>query len=286
MKIETITHPSGDQLPLLLDDDGLPIPAPNEFILSRRYLSTNTLVRNLRELAVLYRWLESRKIDLNERISSKHQFTEAEIIGGLIESLRRDQENRGTVKKIMVRPNTYNQRLTTVRQYLSWCFDVEAGLTATDDQKYDRIRENKKRLLHFLDRAFINAPPSNKGLRKGLDDKEINFLLSKLDPLADDAFGKDPAVRYRNYVATMIMLFYGLRPGELLSLKVTDIEMGAISGIRVTRRPPDPKDTRKPRPQIKRNGRVLLIEDPVFARHLEVYITEWRDLLLSLIILF
>jgi len=66
--IETITHPSGDQLPILLDGDGLPIPSPNEFILSRRYLSTNTLVRNLRELAVFYRWLG--KSDLRERILS------------------------------------------------------------------------------------------------------------------------------------------------------------------------------------------------------------------------
>ncbi len=62
MKIETITHPSGDQLPILLDSDGLPTPAPNEFILSRRHLSTNTLVRNLRELAVLYRWLKKEAL--------------------------------------------------------------------------------------------------------------------------------------------------------------------------------------------------------------------------------
>jgi hypothetical protein len=56
MKVETITHESGDLLPLLLDSDGMPIPAPNEFIISRRSLSPNTLIRNLRELSVLYLW--------------------------------------------------------------------------------------------------------------------------------------------------------------------------------------------------------------------------------------
>ena len=35
MKVETIRHKTGDLLPLLLDDDHLPIPAPNEFIISR-----------------------------------------------------------------------------------------------------------------------------------------------------------------------------------------------------------------------------------------------------------
>ena len=77
----------------------------------------------------------------------------------------------------------------------------------------------------------------------------------------------------------MIMLYYGLRPGELLSLRVEDVEIGAISSIRVERRSPDPLDMRKPRPQIKRNGRVLPINDQVFAKSLDIYITEWRDFL-------
>ncbi|HAJ0238958.1 TPA: integrase, partial [Escherichia coli] len=48
MRIVTVSHRSGDLLPILLDGDGLPIPSPNEFLLSRRNLSTNTLIRNLR----------------------------------------------------------------------------------------------------------------------------------------------------------------------------------------------------------------------------------------------
>ena len=67
MKIEVITHPSGDQLPMLVDNNGLPIPTPNEFIIGRRNLSTNTLIRNLRELSVFYSWLEHEKVDLWKR---------------------------------------------------------------------------------------------------------------------------------------------------------------------------------------------------------------------------
>ena len=52
MRVETVVHSSGDLLPILLDDDGLPIPSPNEFVMGRRNLSTNTLIRNLRELSV------------------------------------------------------------------------------------------------------------------------------------------------------------------------------------------------------------------------------------------
>lgn len=77
----------------------------------------------------------------------------------------------------------------------------------------------------------------------------------------------------------MFFLYYGLRPGELLSLRVEDVEIGAISSIRVHRRPPDPKDTRKPRPQIKRNGRVLPIEDSNFAKFLDAYIMQDLEIL-------
>ena len=83
MRVEVITHKSGDQLPILLDSDGLPIPTPNEYILGRRSLSTNTLVRNLRELAIFYRWLERETIDLWHRIQTGRAFTEAEVKSGI-----------------------------------------------------------------------------------------------------------------------------------------------------------------------------------------------------------
>ncbi|HIC8497237.1 TPA: tyrosine-type recombinase/integrase, partial [Escherichia coli] len=107
MRIVTVSHRSGDLLPILLDGDGLPIPSPNEFLLSRRNLSTNTLIRNLRELSVLYRWLEDRQIDLRARLKIGTLFTEAEFSGGLIEFLRKDMESEDKV----VSPHTFNNRL-------------------------------------------------------------------------------------------------------------------------------------------------------------------------------
>src|SRR5436190_456572 len=116
MKIEVVTHPSGDQLPMLVDDNGLPIPTPNEFLMGRRFLSTNTLIRNLRELSVLYSWLEHEKIDLWKRIKTGQSFSEAEIKGGMIEALRRDQAIERKITRITISPNTFNQRLTTACQ--------------------------------------------------------------------------------------------------------------------------------------------------------------------------
>lgn len=281
MKVEIITHESGDLLPILLDSDGMPIPAPNEFIISRRALSPNTIVRNLRELSVFYSWLEKQSIDLDSRVHSIRPFTEAEIKGSLIEFLRQDHEKHRNVTKLVVTPNTFNQRLMTVRQYLVWYFDVAIGSLPNSSKNYELILENKKRSLEFIETSFISSSPSNRSQRKGLNEKEIDFLVTILNPDNSDVYGRDPAVRYRNYILTMIMLYYGLRPGELLSLRVEDIEIGAISSIRVELRSPDPLDKRRPRPQIKRNGRVLPIVDSLFVKSLDTYIMEWRDILES-----
>lgn len=279
MKVEIIDHESGDQLPILLDKDGLPITMPFEFVLGRRALGTNTLVRNLRELSVLFKWLESEGIDIWNRISSGKGFTEAEIRGGLIESLRREQFQSRKVKKLSVSPNTFNQRLTTVRQFFGLYFDIYLGSILFNDLSYERIRDQKNRTLAWLDSSFISAPPKNCTKQKGLSLKQAKFLVNCLRPESKKRFGLNSAVNFRNYILVMIMLNYGLRPGEVLSLKVEDIEFGAISCIKVLRRTSDKEDKRRPRPKIKRNGRVMPIDDTVFAKHLDEYIMHWRDVL-------
>ncbi|MES9943322.1 MAG: site-specific integrase, partial [Candidatus Thiodiazotropha sp. 6PLUC7] len=253
---------------------GLPVVLPNEFVLSRRSLSTNTLVRNLRELAVLYRWLEKGQCELTDKLMAPNSFNEAELKGGLVEALRIDQ---GNGRARAVSPNTFNQRLTTIRQFIGWCMDMLTSQLSMSSLDYERLRERKSFLLKTLDGSFMSATPLKKSLRKGLNEAEVDFLLEVLNPEAVQGFGRDSAVKFRNYVSVGLMLFCGLRPGELLSLRVEDVQVGAISAIKVERRPADPLDTRQPRPKIKRNGRVIAIENRQLAFALNEYIVTWRD---------
>ncbi|EGR4216329.1 tyrosine-type recombinase/integrase [Vibrio cholerae] len=276
MKIELVTHETGEQIPMMLDDSGMPVVLPNEFILARRSLSTNTLVRNLRELSVLYRWLDKSNYDLSAKLLAQNSFNEAELKGGLVEALRIDQAN-GRIN--LVAPNTFNQRLTTIRQFISWCMDVLISQLPLSSLDYERLRERKSFFLKMLEGSFMSATPMKKSLRKGLNEVEVDFLLAVLHPDAKQGFGRDPAVKFRNYVSVGLMLFCGLRPGELLSLRVEDVQVGAISAIKIERRPADPLDVRRPRPQIKRNGRLIPIESRQFAFTLNEYIVTWREVL-------
>lgn len=62
-------------------------------------------------------------------------------------------------------------------------------------------------------------------------------------------------------------------------MRVEDITIGSISSVSIVRRKPDLNDTRKPRPQVKRNGRLLPIENPELVNCLNEYIVDLREIL-------
>lgn len=154
MQIELVTHKTGEQIPIMLDVSGMPVVLPNEFILARRSLSTNTLVRNLIELSVRYRWLDKSNCGLSAKLPAQKLFNEAELKGGLVEALRIDQSN-GRINAVT--PNTFNQRLTTIRQFISWCMDVLTSQLPLSSLDYERLRERKSFLLKMLDGSFMSA---------------------------------------------------------------------------------------------------------------------------------
>ena len=198
MDVEVVLHSSGELLPILLDDDGMPIPLPNEFILSKRHASSNTLIRNLREIKLLYEWFQIHKIDLYERLIKKKPFTEAEIIGSLVEFLRKDHDKRHKTIKIAVKPDTFNQRLITIRQFLDWYIEMYIGTLPFTSNHYQYYVTYKTRLISLLDRCFINSPPTNKSLSKGLSSSEQANLIKRIKP----KMGSQNPIEYRNSLYT------------------------------------------------------------------------------------
>ena len=235
MRVEVITLDHGEELPLLVDAVGLPIPSANEWLLTRRDRAANTLSRNLLELTSLFEWLEEQRIDLWVRISSGKGFTEAEIRGGLLERLRRDRSRRS----VAVGPDTYNKRLDTTARFLKWMFGTCLSSLPSEHRLFDRIQANLDLISRWFSDARMNPEPAKRG-NKGLGNAERNYLIDCLDPSKSgiDSYGKplcrksEPseesrqlmqALRYRNYAMMVLLLFCGLRRGELLSMRVEDV---------------------------------------------------------------
>ncbi|MDG9672314.1 hypothetical protein ONV78_31570 [Hahella sp. CR1] len=61
-------------MPILLGKDDLAVCMGNEFILGRRALAYDALIRDLREVAMLHEWAELHGMDMTNFISGGSAF--------------------------------------------------------------------------------------------------------------------------------------------------------------------------------------------------------------------
>ena len=242
MRIVSIIHSAGHEMPMLVDRDGLPISDPNEWLFGRRSLAPTTQSRILSELVPLYSWAECRGIDIRQRIESGQGFIEAEVISGLVEALRLNSKYENK----RVGNNVLNQRLDTCNAFLKWICNECVARLATNDLRSNRIIVIKGLIDTWLSQCAVAQPVSEKISVKALTVDQQVALIELLHPKIHGV-GKALSAKYRNFVAIMLMLLCGLRRGELLSLRVEDITFGPIPSVDVRIRSPDAADLRKPR---------------------------------------
>ena len=135
MNIVKIKLHNGERLPMLLDSQGLPVVAVNEWILTRRCKSLNALSNIVQELIPLFVWLNYKGEELFSLLRSGRFWSET-FTSGLMEFLQRGQRKGKKVVKLAVRSDTYNKRLSTVRLFLEWCFYVALSDQDTYDHQY------------------------------------------------------------------------------------------------------------------------------------------------------
>ena len=79
----------GERLPLVVSDDGLPVPQPNQWALTvrRPRVQANTLIDDLRTIAHLYDWAQRRSIVLQDRFQTGNGLQPSEL-RSLFQNLR------------------------------------------------------------------------------------------------------------------------------------------------------------------------------------------------------
>lgn len=275
MRVEQVKFPSGERLPMLLDDDDLPVPQACEWFLRRRHLEFNTLMRNANEVLVMHRWGRKRRINLYDRIRTGKQFTEAEL-QSLIEELSRPQPNSNKVVKLAVSPDTRNKRLSTVSSHLLWYLDELIATPSASVELGVKLAAMRQKINNVFQQAFQKSEGSRK-FHKRITLRQARFVQDALDPDGEVLFGRDMRVRARNFIMACLLLFLGLRIGELLSLRVHDVRFGPITYIIVRRRGMSNLDTRQRPARVKRMDRILPIDNARLGILLDDYITEDRS---------
>lgn len=270
---------SGERALFLLDGQGYPLFYPTLFTTSQLRNAgapANTIKNKLAHIVVLLRWQDDRKRDLVNDFRCGRFLTAADI-ASLRDFAQSDMRDVGRAEKrprrpcvvllegrtaqSMARPTVsgpqqYN-RLTTIADYLAFMAMAVTQHTASAhdavqiERMVDLIRRHRPRGIarDFDGDPHAKSPPSD------LIDRFMGVVAVDHP---NNPF-RDPGVRLRNAILFGLLRHTGIRRGELLSLRVGDVDVGHEPIVWVRRNHDDVADPRRYQPVAKTKERPLPI---------------------------
>lgn len=276
---------SGERYSLVVDrSTGLPLYYPNLYLttqLRNRSVAHATMEAEANHLVVLFRYLELRGIDLHERFLRK-KFLESFELDDLRDYLQLKQrgvhrgEKADTVINLIttsasdniVSNKTQYVRLSAVANYLDWY--LKTILDKADQNVMDRIVE--------IGQGIITRRPKKKGrnnnnLNRDLTDDQLGILFESIRPGSEfNPFTE--LVQKRNRLIVLLLFHLGIRGGELLNIRIRDINFNS-NRIAIPRRSDEKDDPRVNEPNSKTLGRLIPLGDAL-AKELHDYIIHDR----------
>ena len=299
-RIKNIKFSYGEEFPLLLRGDGIPCFDPTTYIVSQRRtqgLAANTLRRDLQCIALLYDWAESNEIEIDQRfekckwlsiqeidhlvhychynrkVHSKESPSGATAPSNVVSFESHRMRAKDAPKQI--KRHTMAVRIITIKKYLNWKANRILSSWDQSTRQFATYLETKKLMIEELDARIPKERGRNdENSRQGLTENELKRLIEIFDPYHDENPWKDYNVRFRNNLIFLTLNCLSLRRGELLGIKVEDINFQENT-ILIKRRADDPKDTRIRQPNAKTRDRKLPL-DQQLANLIHLYIREYR----------
>jgi integrase len=298
---------NGERLPLLVDSDsGVPLFLPTVYCvttLRARAKAVNTIDQAVRAILLLHASANRQRIDLYARIGSGQALTLPEIDGlaadarapmtvlagaplnGQSSELQSPHYVRARLEcsRLSARgPEEVPQiglaftanRLRFIRDYLDWLYLRQLGKTplVRARQMLDVARAQTLAMLE----ARIPAA-GNKGdldAREGMSPEAVNKLRSVTEPESPENPWVRVHVRHRNRLIILWALYLGLRRGEMLGVRIDDIDFRKQE-VTIRRRADDPNDPRRRQPNAKTRDRRLPL-GPELVQLTEDYVMQHR----------
>ena len=299
----------GERFPVLFWSDASPAGTPNLYLVCERRsrCAANTLLRDGRSIMHLMAWACAESIDIEERFAARQYLTliEVERLARAChlryETLLNDAKLKeglrsASGRRVIAKPGisaiaaaTVHYHLSAIAEYLRWLGTL-AILRLGDNQESRALDASLSRMIGWL---LTRRPPSGGrnvlGMREGLDEPALTLLLDTISPLktgnkmpalirkwqwSERNPWEDHAIRARNYLMIFTLLSLGIRAGELLNIKISDIDFEQ-NLVTIRRRPDDPDDPRLYKPNVKRLDRKLPLNSAL-AHLLSCYLSEVR----------
>ena len=304
--ITTVVFKNGERFPILIERSrGLPLFDPTVFALSEvrgRNRAHNTIEQVLRAVAVFHLYCDSFGIDVTSRLTDGQLLTLAEI-DSLVQYCRvplashyadtkadcpsvtppkfsrsverlRDAMSR-TVVSDEVSPATATIRLRYIRQYLDWLGRsriLKLKVTDSTRSSLEKVAQTTRDAISA--RLPGNRSDTGTAQREGMDPAAFEQMLAVLEPNAPNNPWTGSHARERNALMVLWLAFLGLRRGELLGVRVSDINFRS-NEVLIPRRADDPLDSRRQQPNAKTNDRLLPLDEHL-VRRTQQYVTGQR----------
>lgn len=270
-------------MPLLCwSDSAQPVLLPLIYLmLRRRHKSVNTIRRDVSVLKWLYEWAEnSLGIDIDYEISSGRIEKISMHFDQFAYWLRSGRVALNVIGCIgqpkpadWLHPKTYNEYLASVKHFLLWAVERYANQLGAESALRHQITEIKNK-VHWRFEALTLGGKTEVDV-KGLDSSEVERIKSLIFFNAPDNPFRSSA-KLRNWIIVNILLETGMRRGELLKLKTTDIhDIDGKFYCVIRRVPDDPTDNRAVQPAQKTLSRTVSISASLFSE-IEQYILTVR----------
>ncbi|MEO8645679.1 site-specific integrase [Pseudomonas sp.] len=274
-----IKSSNGERLVVLVDESGMPLFYPALYVtvhMRGRSLAVNTIQNALDAIKALYAWQGYYGHDI-ESYFSRGELLQAHDVHSLRDfmqiPLRRD--NGDKIVSISGRPvtvSTGNQyaRMSVIADYL--------GFLAGQLQRSSmRASEDTQRMVAQIkaNRPRKSANSNRDRHEKHLDEALLDALEDAMKPGSGNNPTREYAVQVRNALMFSILRVTGLRRGELLNLKVEDIDF-AKNTLKVVRRPDSEDDARAYQPVAKTRERTFPLV-PELVDKIRSYVLAQRN---------
>lgn len=278
----------GERYSLLVDpDSGSPLFHPNLFVTTQvrnRSLSVSTMEAALIAVNVLLTFCSAHGIDLDARCRRRHLLKTSELDAlrdhcqlrfGKQESRRSTVVSFGTrgtkrTRRLVGLSSEY-MRLTHIANYIGWLTNALLG-SSIDEPTARRIESVRRGLLV---RRPMRKRRNELSEARGLSKKQLAALQKVTDVDGDASLFKDTDTRTRNRLILDVLLYLGVRGGELLNIRIRDIDWSRHQLV-IARRPDEVSDPRARQPLVKTLDRRIPLRETL-VEELHAYVVKHRN---------
>lgn len=273
--VRQVVLESGERLPLLCEvSTGQPMAEPLLYALTdlrARGRSSATIHHAMEAIMLLLMVLSRKGIDLNGRLREgvlldTHEIdlvvrSASERMSAYRASPDEQREADVASARNLVSRDTAAGRLLYIHSFLTWRTQFELLRMDPKGKSYEQVRRHFESVCSVLKaRGPCTAARNDFGARQGLAEPDVERVVALMDASSKDVPWIMEHTKARNSLMLRWLLELGIRRGELLGVKTSDICFQQNT-VLISRRADAKDDPRTRQPLTKTRARLLPISN-------------------------